>query len=260
MAIAWPDQLPLPSLEGYSVKPAAAVDRRPLDMGAARVYRLTRKPLIEVAVQWQFSAAEQAAFDVFQTDVLAEGEGFFTIDLSLPAGLVPASARFKGGVVMIPQGRFRWQTGATLELLDRPMMSAAELTAALGDGGAAAWPEGKLPCPLLAGWTLTTNPATIRTDNIPGLAQQRRRTRNSIADAPAAWELSAEEAALFDAFQHHRGNDGARWISFPLVQAQGTTPADVRFTGETSWQPRGRGRWGVNAPIEIRDRPVSLHA
>lgn len=257
MAIAWPAALPCPTIAGYAFRPEAAVARQALDIGAARVYRRTRRPPIEVAVQWQLSAAQQAAFDVFQTNILQEGALWFTVTLALPGGMAPAEARFRGGVRMAALGNERWQTTATLELLDRPVMSAAELTAALGDGGAAAWPEGKLPCPQLAGWEVATNPATIRTDDsTPGLPQQRRRSRNSIATAPASWELDSAEAALFDAFLRHRGCDGARWISFPLVQAQGTEDADVRFTGDTEWTPRERGRWAVSAPIEIRERPV----
>lgn len=255
MAIPWP-ALPIPTIEGYAFRPAGAVARQPLDIGPARVYRRTRKPLIEVPVQWQFSDAEQAAFDDFQVNTLGEGAEWFTITLALPSGLLPADARFKGGVQMVNLGRFRWQTIATLELLDRPVMSAADLTAALGDGGALAWPEGKLPCPLLAGWQVSTQPATIRTADLPGLAQQRRRSRNSIAEAPAAWELSADEAALFDGFMRWRACDGAAWIRFPLIQAQGTSDVDVRFTGEADWLPRPRGRWAVSAPFEIRDRPV----
>lgn len=257
MATAWPASLPCPSVNGYSVAPASAVNRFALDIGAARVWRRTRRPPVEVAVQWQFSAQQQAAFDAFQANVLQEGAQWFTVELALPGGMAPADARFKGGVRMAPLGNDRWQTTATLELLDRPVMSAAELTAALGDGGAAAWPEGKLPCPQLAGWEVATNPATIRTeDSLPGLPQQRRRSRSSIATAPASWELDATQSALFDAFLRWRGCDGAQWISFPLVQAQGTQPAGVRFTGDTEWTPRERGRWAVNAPIEIRERPV----
>lgn len=256
MAIPWPASLPCPSVEGYAFRPNATVDRRALDIGSARVYRRTRKPLIEVSVQWQLSADQQTTFDRFQTDTLGEGAEWFTVELALPSGFAPVDARFKGGVQMAALGRFRWQTTATLELLDRPVMSEAELTAALGDGGAMAWPEGKLPCPLLAGWQVATNPATIRTADLPGLAQQRRRSRNGIADAPAAWELSEAEAALFDGFFRWRGRDGAQWIRFPLIQAQGKQATDVRFIGDADWLPRPRGRWAVSAPIEIRDRPV----
>lgn len=259
MAIAWPALLPLPTLEGYSLKPAAAVDRRPLDIGAARVYRRTRRPLIEVSAQWQLDAQQQALFDDFQVNDLGEGAQWFTITLALPAGCAAVDARFKGGVQMIPTdlGGKRWQTVATLELVDRPVMTAAQLTAALGDAGAAAWPEHKLPCPLIEVWQLTTQPATIRTaEEMPGLAQQRNRSRNAVAQASASFELQADQPALFDAFLRHRGCDGAHWISFPLVQAQGKSATDVRFTGETDWLPHGRGLWNVSAPLEIRERPV----
>jgi hypothetical protein len=209
-------------------------------------------------VQWQLDADQQATFDEFQVNTLGEGARWFTITLLFPSGLAPTEARFKGGVRMAPtylRGR-KWQTGATLELLDRPVMSEAALTAALGDGGAAAWPEHKLPCPLLGGWQVETKPATIRTSDQPGLAQQRNRSRNAISEASAAWELEGEQPALFDAFLRHRACDGARWISFPLVQAQGTSATDVRFMGEVEWTPHGLGKWAVSAPLEIRERPV----
>lgn len=256
MATAWPAVLPCPTVEGYSFRPNSTVLRQALDIGGSRVYRRTRAPMIEVAVQWQFSAEQQALFDDFQSNILQEGAQWFTVKLALPSGMVATDARFNGGVQMVPLGRKRWQTIAKLDLLDRPVMTSAELDEALGDGGALAWPEGKLPCPLLAGWQVTTQPATIRTADLPGYIDQRRRSRNAIADAPAAWELSAEEAALFDGFFRWRGCDGAQWFSFPLIQAQGTTPTDVRFVGDTDWLPRPRGRWAVSAPIEIRERPV----
>jgi hypothetical protein len=138
-------------------------------------------------------------------------------------------------------------------------MSEAALTALLDDDGdPPAWPSTLLPAPTLDSWELTPQPATIRTDDLPGLPQQRQRSRNGTTEVPAAWELSATQAAIFDGFFRWRGRDGAQWFSFPLVQAIGTDDTMVRFLGEADWTPRGGGRWGVTAGLEIRERSFAV--
>lgn len=259
MAPGWPSMLPIPTLQGYSFGPASAVDRRPMETGAPRVYRRTKKPPIEVAVAWQLDEDQQELLDGFQTSTLQQGAQWFGIELAFPSGFSLAVARFKGEVAMKAIGGPRWQTTATLELLTRPTMSDADLTALLDDeGDPPAWPEDLLPYPVLDTWALTPKPATIRTDDgLPGLPQARQRSRNSTTEVPAEWELSATEAAILDGFFRHRGKDGAQWFSFPIVQAIGAVDTMVRFLGEADWTPRsGGGRWAVSASLEIRERSV----
>lgn len=273
----WPSSLPLPTTQGYSFSPASSVKRQSTEIGAPRVYRRTKKPPIEVGVAWQLDADQQALLDGFQRSILKEGQHQFGIELRMPSGLALAVARFKEGLAMGARGGPRWQTTATLELLSRPMMSDAALTAAIGtdttpysdgtifsDGtlfvqpfDGLVWPIHLLPYPTLDGWTLTPKPAVARSGDLPGLPRTRQRSRNSTTEVPASWELNATQAAIFDAFFHHRGRDGTAWFYFPLVQAAGERLTSVRFTGEADWTYRGGdGRWAVTAPMEIRERHV----
>jgi hypothetical protein len=257
LAPGWPKALPRPTLQGYGLRPAAAVQRKAVETGAPRVYRQTRQPLAEVSVAWQMNGWQQMLFDGFQRSVLAEGERWFGVTLGFPSGLALAAARFKDKLAMKSLGGRRWQVSGTLELRQRPVMSDAALTALLDDAGdPPAWPTALLPRPLADSWELEPKPALVRSDNLPGLPQQRQRSRNSTTEVAAGWELSAEQAALFDGFFRHRGRDGAQWFRFPLYQGIGTVQTDVRFQGEVDWTPRAGGKWGVSAPIEVREREV----
>lgn len=277
IAPGWPSSLPLPTTQGYNFSPASSVKRQQTEIGSPRVYRRTKKPPIEVSVSWQLDADQQALLDGFQRSILKEGQYQFGIQLRMPAGLALAVARFREGLAIGARGGPRWQTTATLELLSRPMMSDAALTAAIGtdttpysdgtlfsDGtefvqpfDGLVWPIHLLPYPTLNGWTLTPKPAVARSDDLPGIRRTRQRSRNSTTEVPASWELNATQAAIFDAFFHYRAMDGAAWFYFPLVQAAGERLTSVRFTGDADWTYRGGdGRWAVTAQMEVRERHV----
>lgn len=258
----WPAALPLPTLQAYSLKPASAAVRLPMEIGAARAYRRTVRPLAEVQVTFQLDDWQQMLFDGFYRAVTLEGGQWFALTLAFPAasdpgGLALATARFKDQVAFKALGGPRWQATATLELLQRPVMSEADLTALLDDEGEdPAWPEALLPKPVQDSWTLQPKPALARSEDVPGLPRQRQRSRNSTTEAEPRWELDATEAAVFDAFFRWRGRDGAQWFAFPLYQGMGVVETKVRFLGEAEWTPRAGGRWSVTAAIEIRERQV----
>ena len=249
----WPDRLPLPTLNGYSFAPAASVKRLAVDIGAARVYRRTRQPVVEVGVVWVMNAVQMRLFDGLQRTILHEGAEWFSAELAFPAGLKTAVARIKEKLAIRSLGGDIWQASGALELLQRPMLTDAELTALIGSG--TDWPT-ILPAPTLGSWELTPKPALARSDDLPGYRDARHRSFGSVAEVPTAWELNALQASIFDGFFHHRARDGAAWFDFLVVQAIGTTTTKVRFMGEADWTPRGNGRWSVTAPMEIRERRV----
>ncbi len=256
----WPSALPEPTLQGYSVSTGVSITRAAMDFGAPRAYRRTRRPLVDVTVVWQLDSWEQKLLDGFYTSVVGEGGLWFGIPLAFPgvAGLANVSARFKDKCAFKNIAFDRWQVSSTLEVLQRPVMDADALTALLDDeGDDPAWPIDLLPQPTLDSWTIEPRPVVIRTEDLPGLPRQRQRSRNSVAEVQARWELSETQAAIFDAFLVHRGRDGAQWFSFPLYQGVGTIDTMIRFLGTADWTPRsGDGRWAVVAPIEIRERAV----
>lgn len=258
IGIAWPSaRLPLPTLAGYDLKPNAAVLRSAVEIGTARVYRRTRQPMVDVAVAWHLDGWQQMLLDGFYRSVALEGGQWFVVTLAFPSGLAAVAARFKDKLAMRALGGQRWHATATLELLGRPVISDADLTALLGDEGEEpAWPTALLPKPLQDSWELQPKPVLARSEDLPGLPRQRQRSRNAPTEVDARWELSAVQAEIFDGFFRWRGRDGARWFSFPLYQGIGTIETEVRFLGEADWTPRAGGRWAVTAPIEIRERTI----
>lgn len=258
IGIAWPSaRLPLPTLAGYDLKPNATVMRSAVEIGTARVYRRTRQPMVDVAVAWHLDGWQQMLLDGFYRSVALEGGQWFVVTLGFPSGMAAVSARFKDKLAMRALGGQRWHATATLELLGRPVISDADLTALLGDEGEEpAWPTALLPKPLQDSWELQPKPVVARSEDLPGLPRQRQRSRNAPTEVDARWELSAVQAEIFDGFFRWRGRDGARWFSFPLYQGIGTIQTEVRFLGEADWAPRAGGRWAVTAPIEIRERTI----
>lgn len=253
IAPGWPSRLPLPTLNGYSFASAAAVKRLATQIGAARAYRRTNQPMNEVGVAWIMNSTAMRLFDGLQRTILREGAEWFGITLAFPVGLRTAGARFKDKLAIRALGGNIWQASATLDLIERPMLTDTELTALIGSG--TDWPA-LLPYPTLGSWELTPKPATARSEDLPGYPAARHRSFASVAEIPTTWELDTLQASVFDAFFHHRARDGAAWFDFPVVQAIATTTTAVRFTGEANWTPRGNGRWSVSAPIEIRERRV----
>ncbi len=259
IAPVWPSALPFPILQGYSVNPATAVRRMAVEFGAPRVYRRTKRPLVDVAVAWQVDGWQQMLLDGFYSSMVDEGGRFFGVELPFPgaAGMTLVSARFKDKLSIQNLFPNRWKVSGTLEVLYRPVMTDAALTVILDDEGEEpTWPVGLLPQPTVNSWTIQPKPALVRSDDLPGLPRQRQRSRNSTAEAQANWELTETQAAILEAFIVHRGKDGAQWFAFPLYQGIGEIETKLRFLGESEWSPRPGGRWAVAAAIEIRERPV----
>lgn len=256
MTVAWPSDLPMPELQGYGLQPATAVHRIPFEIGAPRVVRRTSRPIAEVAVSWAMDGAQQALFDGFYTYDAMQGEAWFEVDLAFPVGITTTEARFKGPVAMRHLGGTRWQATATLDLRERPTLTEAELDELLDDAGdPPTWPD-VLPQPDLRSWEIAPKPAVARGDDLPGLPQQRQRSRNSLAEVQTRWELTADQAPIFDAFFRFRALDGAQWFDFPFYQGIGIVETKARFLGDADWTPRAGGRWAVTAPIEVRERVI----
>lgn len=260
--IDWLDTLPRPTIAGYALKPASTVTRTDMDWGAARVRRRSTRPLVEVQVQWTWSGSRQALFEAWERTVAQEGGTWFDILLLFPAGLARITARIKAGtdIAQQPLGRDVWQVTATLEVLQRPLMGNDALTSVLGDAGQdPAWPSNRtiLPLPVYADYALTDHAAVIRTgDDLRGAAEQRRRSRATITQIPARFELSQAQAATFDGFFVHRAGGGTRWFPMPVFGGIGLVNAEARFTGDVTWSPRAADSWTVQAPLEVRERPI----
>lgn len=113
---AWPSTLPLPTLQGYGVKPDAAFVRTDMDAGAARQRRRYTAPPSRLSVAWVFTAAQMASFKTFYETTLDLGSGWFTLDINAGAGLASKDCRFVEPYQASLSGNGVWAVSATLEV------------------------------------------------------------------------------------------------------------------------------------------------
>jgi len=119
------------------------------------------------------------------------------------------------------------------------------------------WP-GLLPNPS-TGYALNPVDPVVRSDVEQGPARSRRRFTSAPTKAPVTWKLNKEQFAIFEAFHHYRLNDGAAWFNVNIINGQGLTLCEARFS--KMWQAKAAGnRWRVTAELEIRNRPLMTAA
>lgn len=258
--ITMPAEIPRPTIGGYRVRIVSNVVRASMEFGAARVRRRGTRPLCQLDVAWTLSTWQQMLFEAFYRWSAQEGGAWFDMELAFPIGIRWVTARFTGDLNQQPLGANVWRVTTALEVLQRPVLSDAELTAILDDAGAEpAWPSDRsiLPLPTYEGYLLTDKAVLARTgDDLRGLPAQRRRSLDRVTEISARWVLGADQAATFDAFFKYRAREGARWFTMPVFSGIGLWDAQARFQGETTWQPVGGDIWAVEAPMEARERTI----
>ena len=92
MIVRWPDQLPLPTLEGYAIQPGEAILRTEMEAGPARQRRRFTNVPSRIAVRWVMRVEQFALFEAWHRWAAAEGGAWFEIDLLGGLGLVPQEA------------------------------------------------------------------------------------------------------------------------------------------------------------------------
>ena len=119
---AFPATLPNPQVSGYQVSPLDQTARTDMESGAGRSRRRTAARNDQVAVVWQFTDTQMAAFrEWFDADTVDDGAagGAAWFDLSLPVGdggLDAVEARFIGPFRAGMPSNLIWSVSATLEV------------------------------------------------------------------------------------------------------------------------------------------------
>lgn len=258
-SLNWPPNLPLPRRAGYRLKPLGMLSRSDADQGGGRVRRRVTSTLTEIPVAFAVSGPQAAVLEGFVEHEARHGEAWFNVDLLGPAGIVSHEARIKGELDLAFLGGDRWDVSLTLEVRNRPILSAAELTALIGPAATPlAWPT-ELPLPRRAGYAVKPRPNLLRSDGEVGLASARLRPGRE-AEASLAFALNETEATIFEAFLEHRARHGAAWFAIVMRSPIGLLAHDARFKGDVELEFLGAGRWTVTAPVELRDRPMLTRA
>lgn len=118
----YPDGLPLPLRDGYSVEPVDQIRRTEMDVGRA-VQRIEFEDAPAFpTLSWIFTAPEARLFIAWQRQIAKSG--WFTMKLVTPMGFDDLKVRFtetpKGGGLV---GRYCWQYSARCEIEYEPILA-----------------------------------------------------------------------------------------------------------------------------------------
>lgn len=123
MMPVWPELLPLPTIDGYSVSPQDGILRTAMDMGPARQRRRYTTTPTRIAVRWLMNAEQCALFEGWYRWYAKEGGSWFDITLLGGLGLTLHQARFTKPYEAHLKGGRLWEIMSELEVRERPTLS-----------------------------------------------------------------------------------------------------------------------------------------
>ena len=120
--INWPEGLPCPQRDSYSVKGSAPFIRTELQTGRARQRRRFVSTPTTYRVSWLFSKTETASFEAWFRDSLVSGSRWFNMDMpnAVDKALVCRFTDMYDGPD--PVGTTYWKVSAEIEGYERPLM------------------------------------------------------------------------------------------------------------------------------------------
>jgi hypothetical protein len=126
----WPETLPPPRVEGYSISPRPSLLRTEMETGAARHRLRSLSAHYQVQAEWRFSEFQFAVFDAWWALNTRLGEQWFVLPLALPLDVQAVEARFLAPwqAELLPAKR--WRVAAQLEIRNLQRLTAEELEAA----------------------------------------------------------------------------------------------------------------------------------
>lgn len=126
----WPETLPPPRVEGYSLSPRPSLLRTEMETGAARHRLRSLSAHYQVQAEWRFSEFQFAVFDAWWALNTRLGEQWFVLPLAVPLDVKAVEARFLAPwqAELLPARR--WRVAAQLEIRNLQRLTAEELEAA----------------------------------------------------------------------------------------------------------------------------------
>jgi len=131
--IAWPDTLPLPTVEGYGIQPGDAILRTEMEAGPARQRRRFTQVPSRVSVRWIMRRDQFALFEAWYRWQAKEGGAWFEIELLGGLGLLTQEARFTRQFQAQLLGGTLWEIRSELEIRERPALDEGLLNLLLSE-------------------------------------------------------------------------------------------------------------------------------
>ncbi len=122
MTEKFPDLLPLPLVEDYSITPNEAIIRTQMEAGTARQRRRFDSVPSRIIVKWLMNASQFALFEAWYKYHAKEGAEWFVIKLLGGLGLIEQEARFTQQFTAKLQNGVLWAITSELEIRDRPTL------------------------------------------------------------------------------------------------------------------------------------------
>ena len=131
MTITWPATLPLPTVQGYGIRPGEAILRTEMEAGPARQRKRFTQVPTRIAVRWVMRREQFALFEAWYRWRAKEGGEWFEIPLLGGLGLVTHQARFTRQFDAKLMGGVLWEIASELEIRERPTLTQDALAIAL---------------------------------------------------------------------------------------------------------------------------------
>ena len=123
MTVYFPEKLPYPTVDGYSIKPGEAIIRTEMEAGPARQRRRYTQTPSRITVKWTMSPEQFSLFEVWYRYQAKEGGEWFFITLLGGLGLTSQEARFTQQFEASLLNGYLWQISSELEIRDRPTLT-----------------------------------------------------------------------------------------------------------------------------------------
>lgn len=127
MTVRFPDLLPLPLVEDYSITPNEAIIRTQMESGTARQRRRFDAVPSKITVKWFMNASQFSLFEAWYKYHAKEGAEWFVINLLGGLGLIEQEARFTQQFTAKLQNGILWAITSELEIRERPTLSEGAL-------------------------------------------------------------------------------------------------------------------------------------
>ena len=131
MSLTWPPTLPLPTVQGYGIRPGEAILRTEMEAGPARQRKRFTQVPSRIAVRWLMKREQFALFEAWYRWRAREGGAWFEIKLLGGLGLQVHEARFTRQFEAKLIGGLLWEVTSELEIRERPVLTEDALAIAL---------------------------------------------------------------------------------------------------------------------------------
>ena len=126
MSINFPQYLPYPTVESYSIKPGEAIIRTDMEAGPARQRRRYTQTPTKISVRWLMNPEQFCIFEAWYKYFATEGGVWFVITLLGGIGLSSQEARFTQQFEAKLLNGYLWEITSELEIRDRPTLTEDE--------------------------------------------------------------------------------------------------------------------------------------